>query len=134
MAKGIKFNGSTLPFSNAYFDLIVFVSVIEHIPFHQRKKIFGELTRVLKPNKNLLMTFDYGKGAKAFGDPITSIKQIYQDIIKLSGLKLEGNRFSPTRFDKKNDLPIKFVINDGSGMDEKITQFSVGACCLVKEI
>lgn len=133
-AKGIKLNGSTLPFSSTYFDLIVFVSVIEHIPFHQRKRIFDELKRVLKPNKNLLMTFDYGEGGRVFGDPVTSIKQIYHSIIKLSGLKLEGNNFSAPRFDKKNGLPVKFVIDDENGMDEKVAQFSVGACCLVKKI
>jgi ubiquinone/menaquinone biosynthesis C-methylase UbiE len=133
VAKGIEFNGRILPFANAYFDLVIFISVIEHIPFHQRKRTFDELRRVLKPNKNLLMTFDYGKGAKVFGDPLTSIKQIYQDIVKLSGLRLEGNHFSPVKFDKKYGLPIKSVIKDENGMDEKVTQFSVGACCLVND-
>lgn len=133
-AKGIKLDGITLPFSDDYFDLITFISVIEHIPFKQRKKIFEELRRVLKPNKNLLMTFDYGKGARIYGNPITSIRQIYRDIIMTSGLELEGNNFSVPRFDKKKGLPIKVVAVDETGMDWEVIQYSFGACCLVKRL
>ncbi|NQS88276.1 class I SAM-dependent methyltransferase [Patescibacteria group bacterium] len=133
-AKGIKFDGLTLPFSDNYFDLITFISVIEHIPFKQRKKIFEELRRVLKPNKNLLMTFDYGKGSRIYGDPIISVRQIYRNIIMTSGLELEGNNFSEPRFAKKKGLPVKVLVVDKTGMDWEVVQYSFGACCLVKRL
>ncbi|MBN1869426.1 MAG: class I SAM-dependent methyltransferase [Candidatus Omnitrophica bacterium] len=133
-ARGIRFNGIILPFHDGHFDLITFVSVIEHIPYHQRKGVFGELKRVLKPGKNLLMTFDYGKGGRPFGDSVTTLGGINREIVKLSGLKLKGNPFDRVKFDKKFGPPVKFVIPDESGMDEKVVQLSSGACCLLKEI
>lgn len=133
MASGVKCDGSNLPFPDNYFDLITLISVVEHIPSGQRKKIFGELRRVLKPKDNLLVTFDYGKGARICGDPITSIRQIYKRIIAASGLALEGNNFSKPRFSKKTGLPVKVLVTDKTGMDWEVIEYSFGACCLVKK-
>lgn len=57
----IKFTAAdllTLPFANAYFDVIYCVSVLEHTQNYSR--ILDEFRRVLKPRGLLALTFDIG--------------------------------------------------------------------------
>jgi SAM-dependent methyltransferase len=42
------------------FDVVTFVSVLEHIAPENRATVFGSLSRVLKPGGLLYLTFDYG--------------------------------------------------------------------------
>lgn len=50
--------GEQLPFSDGAFDVVTFVSVLEHIPPGRDRLTVWELARVLRPRGNLLMTFD----------------------------------------------------------------------------
>jgi len=56
---GVSFHSAdihAMPFSNAYFDVLYCVSVLEHADNHER--IFQEFRRVVKPGGLIVFTFD----------------------------------------------------------------------------
>lgn len=46
----------SLPFENGHFDVVMFLDVIEHLPFEQQPRALRELRRVLKPGGMLILT------------------------------------------------------------------------------
>ena len=98
----IKRDMTETGFSDDYFDAVISISVLEHLPKKVKIKAIKEFTRILKPNGIIGLTFDFGKSVDAktsyryndydqFHTPIRSIDEIYEHFIKPSGLKLYGD-------------------------------------------
>jgi ubiquinone/menaquinone biosynthesis C-methylase UbiE len=47
----IPVNGDAkeLPFPDFFFDLVISISMVEHIPYNDLLRVFSEIRRVLKP-------------------------------------------------------------------------------------
>lgn len=67
-----------LPFNSNYYNIIICISVIEHIPDKIDLEVIKELWRVLKPNGKMVMTFPVSKIYKEEyrQDNIYQLKQI----------------------------------------------------------
>ena len=56
----IPINGDAkeLPFPDSFFDLVISISMVEHIPYNDLLKVFSEVRRVLKPDGLFLVRND----------------------------------------------------------------------------
>jgi ubiquinone/menaquinone biosynthesis C-methylase UbiE len=54
-AKFVGFDGASIPFGNASFDLIFVACVFHHIPAGNHVSLLGEIRRVLSPNGRLFL-------------------------------------------------------------------------------
>jgi SAM-dependent methyltransferase len=87
-----------LPIAAAAIDVVVCISVIEGVLRCDRPRFWAELRRVLRPGGSLLLTFDFGVGARGVGDPPVDRRELETDIVAASGLVLYGALPPPPRF------------------------------------
>ena len=67
-AIAIHASGDDLPFSNATFDVVICLEVLEHIPAELRLAAINEMWRVLKPDGQLILSVPF-RGLSAVLDP-----------------------------------------------------------------
>lgn len=79
------------PWRDESFDCVFCISVLEGVLRKDRARLFAEIGRTLRRGGSLLLTFDYGAGARCFGDPPTSLQEIDDDVVRASGLELVGD-------------------------------------------
>lgn len=121
-----------LPLADASTDCIVSVSVFEGILRKYRSAFWSEIRRSLVPGGSLLMTFDYGEGARRVSDPPVSIDEVRSDIVAASGLTLYGDPLQTPRFDPDLGPPVKVVVPSVDGWDYEFAAYSFGALHLRK--
>lgn len=85
----------SLPFRDNYFDRVFSVCVMEHLPRDVRRRVMGEVCRVLKPGGIVGMTMDYDINRTTPGldkGLRYSLKEkLLEDIIEPSHLEVYGN-------------------------------------------
>jgi len=85
-----KASMTELPHEDQTFDRVCSICVLEHLSFKDQIKSIREMTRVLKPNGVIGLTFDYGPAA--FVIKYSNVQDINRRIIIPSGLEIMGNR------------------------------------------
>lgn len=83
-----KQNINDIKYPNNYFDRVFCISVIEHLKQNVAEKGIREMVRVLKPGGKLLITMDHTSHENHIKSWCVGK---YQLIIKLTGLKLDGD-------------------------------------------
>lgn len=122
LANKLDFSGSytslcadarTLDYADNTFDVVLSISVIEHVNSGDDSNVMKELWRVLKPEGLLILTFP--------------VKPIYEeefsddDIYKLDGIKKEEGYFFQRLYDEENiNQRLLSSITDFEIVDEKV--------------
>ncbi len=115
------------PLGDSSFDVVVSISVFEGLLRSRRPHHFAEIRRVLAPGGSLLMTFDYGPGARFVSDPPTSAKEIDEQIVTASGMELVGDALTIPDFDPAIGPPVKALVPSIDGHDVLLAAYSFGA-------
>jgi len=114
------------------FDCVLSVSVFEGILRKHREPHFAALARTMAPGASLLMTFDYGEGARLVGDPPVCVADIERQIVGPSGLELVGELPSEPVFEAEHGPPVKAVVPTVDGYDWRVAEYSFAALHLRK--
>ncbi|MDW3224210.1 MAG: class I SAM-dependent methyltransferase [Paracoccaceae bacterium] len=112
------------------FDAAVSISVFEGLMKRQRQSFFTEIHRALSPDGQLFLTFDFGAGARALGDPPVSIIDLQTEIIARSGLAAPDPL--PTE-PAPGSAPMIMVLPELEGTDFRIVRYHFGAVRLEKK-
>jgi len=121
------YDGTAWPFEPATFDAVISISVFEGILRKRRPQYFSEARRVLRAGGSLLMTFDYGEGARFVGDPPTSTREVRQQIVEASGMELVGEPFRDAEHDAEIGPPVKAIVRTPDGFDAQVAAYSFAA-------
>ncbi|MGF6789690.1 methyltransferase domain-containing protein [Paraburkholderia sp. 35.1] len=115
-----------LPAADASFDVVLSVSVVEHIVYKQYA--LKEALRVLKPGGLLILTFDYAMRPERFQDDMRrEIFDAQRLDAALAPLRLSGVGFSEAAFDRScTEIRRDGVLGIPDGM-------TVGGLAIVKE-
>lgn len=72
--KFVKGNIRRIEFSSEFFDGVFLISVLDHVSVHDRKQVFNELSRVLRPGGLAVLTIDhvFHMNATLLGQLVTS--------------------------------------------------------------
>ena len=124
---------SAWPLANGAVDAVVSISVFEALMRRQRTAFFSECRRVLKPRGELLLTFDFGEGARLVGDPICSACDLTAMIVEPSGLVLEGPVPAPPEFTADFPAPVRLAVAGIDGMDYETAAYTFGALRLAND-
>lgn len=92
-------NANKLPFSNSYFDTVMLMDVIEHVPKGSEKEVFKQIHRVLKPGGNLILSTPHKHPLSILLDPAYfllghrhySLKEISK-LLSETGFKIQNDR------------------------------------------
>ena len=106
-----------LPFFDATFDCVLCISVIEGILRRDRPRFWAESRRVLRPGRSLLLTFDFGPGARHLGDPPIDLDAITTELVEPSGLRRSGPPHTAPHYDPAAGPPVQTTVPtvDGRG-------------------
>lgn len=97
-----------LPFSDAYFDAVVFFDVLEHLPKGTENKSLKEIHRVLKPNGTLIICTPYKHLLAILLDPAYFLighrhysrnelsKMLTEESFKIKKIRVKGNALGLT--------------------------------------
>jgi SAM-dependent methyltransferase len=124
---------SPWPLAAGDVDAIVSVSVFEALLRRQRTAFFAECRRVLRLHGELLMTFDFGAGARLVGDPPRSIDDVMAEIVRPSGLALAGAIPSLPHFDADLPPPVRLAVPDVDGFDFVTAAYTFAALRFLKQ-
>ncbi len=91
----LKADAEALPFFDNFFDFVVTVDMLEHIPEQSRKKVVGELLRVCK--KKVFIGVPCGEVANKWEG---KARKVYHGALK----KLETKKERKSRFIKRNEF------------------------------
>ncbi len=109
------------------FDVALSISVFEGILRRHRAAHFAELRRVLRPGGSLLMTFDFGPGARFVGDPPRTAAEVAEQIVAASGMQLAGEPLREPRYDPRIGPPVKALVPTVDGHDHVVAAYSFAA-------
>ncbi|OGH33369.1 MAG: hypothetical protein A3A47_03935 [Candidatus Levybacteria bacterium RIFCSPLOWO2_01_FULL_37_20] len=98
--KFILARAEKLPFSNSYFDTVLLIGVIEHVPKGSEKEVLRQIHRVLKPGGILILSTDNKNLLSIIFDPAYflighrhySMKEISKMLTE-TGFKIRKKRF-----------------------------------------
>ena len=131
--KAVHYDGrSAWPHEDATIDIVASVSVFEGLLPRQRRAFFRETARVLAPQGQLLLTFDFGEGARLIADPPTSVAEIVSEIVVPSGLSLIPPLPVAPLFTKHAPPPVRLAVKDVDGFDYVMAEYTFGAIQLMK--
>jgi len=125
--RGVHYRGEGWPLEDAEFDAVVTISVFEGLLLRSRPLFWAEARRVMKPGAPLLMTFDYGLGARRVSDPPTTVREVEEQIVAPSGLRLVGRPLVEPDFDPGFGRPVKLPVWTIDGHDFEIAEYSFAA-------
>jgi hypothetical protein len=123
---------STWPAGDGAAQMVVCVSVFEAILRSRRPAFFAECRRVLDVGGQLLLTFDYGEGARLVGDPPCSMADVRSDIVEASGLALVGPLPDPPSFTDGFPPPVRLSLPDVDGFDYVMAAYTFAALRFIK--
>ena len=115
------------PFEAAQFDVVVSISVIEGVLRSQRAGFFHEAARVLKPEGSLLLTFDYGEGARFVSDAPASPAEVERDFVEATPFERVGPAFECAAWHPEVGPPVKAIVPGPDGLDTRVAEYSFGA-------
>jgi SAM-dependent methyltransferase len=115
-----------LPIVDAAVDVVVCVSVIEGVLRCDRPRFWAEVRRVLRPGGTVLLTFDYGPGARAVGDPPVDRGALARDLVVASGLELRGELPAEPVFGPDGP-PVRQVVPTVDGLGTRTVAYTFGA-------
>lgn len=124
--------GASWPQDDGTADSVVSISVFEALLGQQRARFFAEVHRVLKPGADLLLTFDFGPGAKLLGDPPVDIEAVCTEIIEPSGLSFEEPLPTPPSFTPEMPPPMRMAVLQTNGMDYTTAEYTFAALRLTR--
>jgi SAM-dependent methyltransferase len=122
---------SAWPVAAESVDAVVCVSVFEAMMRRRRLAFFAECRRVLKPQGELLLTFDFGDGARLVGDPPCSSDDLMAQIVRPCGLSLAGPLPAAPTFSGDFQPPVRLAVLDVDGFDYTTAAYTFGALRLV---
>ena len=131
--RAVQGGGGAWPFDPAAFDLVLCVSVFEGLLRSRRPAFFAEIRRVLAPGASLLMTLDFGPGARFLGDAPEDLDELRRLVIDASGLALVGPPPPEPRFDPSIGPPVKALVPTVAGHDLRVAAYSFCALHLMRE-
>lgn len=90
-----------LPFKNSFFDFVVMLDVLEHIPEVESKKVLGEIRRVLTDKGNFVLSVPLNEDLQKMNKEGTNFNahlreyssRILEDELKKSGLETFKKEF-----------------------------------------
>ncbi|MBN1233578.1 MAG: class I SAM-dependent methyltransferase [Candidatus Coatesbacteria bacterium] len=109
-----------IPFKDETFDVVISISVLEHLPNDVKTKALKEFRRVLKKGGIAGITFDFGKSLNAkteydyqkhdqFHTPLQNVEEIMKYIVEPSGMEIHGNKiFTQTEIDPDKEYMRRF--------------------------
>ena len=115
------------PFEDAQFDVVVSISVIEGVLRSQRAGFFHEAARVLRPEGSLLLTFDYGEGARFVSDAPASPAEVERDFVEATPFERVGPSFECAPWHPEVGPPVKAIVPGPDGLDTRVAEYSFGA-------
>jgi ubiquinone/menaquinone biosynthesis C-methylase UbiE len=115
------------PFDDAQFDVVVSISVIEGVLRSQRAGFFDEAARVLRPAGSLLLTFDYGAGARYVSDAPASPAEVERDFVEATPFERVGPAFECAPWHPEVGPPVKAIVPGPDGLDTRVAEYSFGA-------
>ncbi|MBK8977583.1 MAG: class I SAM-dependent methyltransferase [Planctomycetes bacterium] len=115
------------PVAEASVDLCISISVFESLLRRERAAFFAEVRRALRDGGRLLMTFDYGVGARWISDPVVSRAGLAEDVVAASGLELVGPLPDEPDFDPEIGPPVKALVRTMDGHDWICAAYTFGA-------
>ncbi|WP_327325227.1 class I SAM-dependent methyltransferase [Streptomyces sp. NBC_01210] len=135
LLKSSLYNGhEPWPFPDNSFSCLIAVSVYEGLTTWGRRLFWQEARRVLVDGGTLLLTFDYGDGARGVSDPVVSVPGLLE-LISASGLSLVGELPTPpSGAELAADGPVKLPVSTMDGHDLRVLQYSFGALQLTKPV
>ncbi len=120
------------PFRAASFDLIVSISVLEGVLRSRRAAWFREAARVLRPRGDLLLTFDFGEGARFVSDAPTSAEEVERSFVAATPFERVGEPFEVPTWDPEIGPPVKIVVPRADGFDLRVAEYSFASLHLRK--
>ncbi len=108
-------------------DVVVSISVFEGLLRSTRPQFWSEVRRVLVPGGALLMTFDFGLGARLVSDPLLDADDVGEQILDASQMELVGEAFAVPEFDPQVGPPVKALVPSVDGYDHRVAEYSFGA-------
>lgn len=114
------------PVEDESFDCVTSISVFESVLRRDRPGMWAETRRVLTPGGSLLMTFDYGPGARLISDPPVDLAEVHRDLVEASGMKLVGAPHPAPDFGTHGP-PVKAVVPTVDGWDFQVAEYSFAA-------
>jgi ubiquinone/menaquinone biosynthesis C-methylase UbiE len=120
------------PQADGSLHIVLSISVIEGVLRSRRPAFFSEAKRVLAPGGSLLLTFDYGLGARLVSDPPVSPQEVEQELITGSGLELIGAPFEVPDWQAQLGPPVKNEVTSLDGQGTTLAEYSFGALHLGK--
>jgi SAM-dependent methyltransferase len=124
--------GSAWPVGDETADAVVCVSVFEAMLGRQRALFFAECRRVLKPRAELLLTFDFGPGARLVGDAPRTLVEVRSQIVDASGLACAEPLPAAPRFTTESHCPVRLSVPGVDGCDYVTAAYTFGALRLVR--
>ena len=82
---------TALDYEDAIFDVVISVSVLEHMSDELKVKGIKEMARVLRPGGKMGITFDFGMSMGQEHTPIHSLTDIHRLFVEPSGLSIYGD-------------------------------------------
>lgn len=82
---------AVLPFFEESFDVVISISVLEHMDDENKAKAMREMGRVVKTGGGVSITFDFGRTQGVGHYPLRTLRHISDVVVKPSGLVLRGD-------------------------------------------
>ncbi len=82
---------TALDYEDETFDVVISVSVLEHMSDELKVKGIKEMARVLRPGGKMGITFDFGMSVGQGHTPIDSLMDIHRLFVEPSGLSIYGD-------------------------------------------